>query len=82
MKNIVSGSVGRVNIVGATMRYAMVGVMEGEIGQDLMHLHTLGEVMVDVPSPVDRLLGIWTADNLTGGLPIKEGALLFPPAIT
>jgi len=81
MKNIVSGSIGSVNIVGATVRYAMVEVMEGEIGQDFKHLHTLGGVMVDGPSPGDRLLGIWTAENLTGGLPIKEESL-HTPAIT
>jgi len=69
IRNIGSGSIGRLNIIGVTMRYAMVGIKEGEIGQGLW-------VIVGVPSPVDQLQQRWTADNLTGGLPINERTVL------
>jgi len=54
------------------MRHAVGGVMEEEIGPDTQLLQRLEGVIVDVPSPLAQLLRKWTADNMTGGLPINE----------
>jgi len=74
--NIESGGIGRLNIIGIIMRYAVVGVMEEEAGLGLKLLQRLEGVTVDVPSPADQLLRWWTADNLIGGLPINERTVL------
>jgi len=81
IKNIGSGSSGRLNIIGVITRYAAVGVMEEEAGQGFKLLQRLEGVSVNDPSPGDQLLRRWTADNQKGGLPIIEGTLLVP-AIT
>jgi len=67
-----SGGIGRLNIIGIIMRYAVVGVIEEEAGMSLKVLQRLEEVIDDVPSPLDQLLRKWTENNMTGGLPTNE----------
>jgi len=79
--NIGSRSVETVNILEVIMRCTEVEIKKEKIGQDTQLLQCIGAMIDGAPCPVDKPLRIWTADNLAGGLPIKEGALL-PPAIT
>jgi len=79
--NIGGKSVGTVNILEVITRYTEVEIKEEEIGQDTQLLQSMGAMIDGTPCPVDLLLRVWRADNLTGGLPINEETA-HVPAIT
>jgi len=73
--------VGTVNILEVITKYTEVEIKEEEVGPDTQLLQRMEGVIVDVPSPLAQLLRKWTADNMTGGLPINEETA-HVPAIT
>jgi len=77
-QNIGSRNVETVNILEVITRCTEGEIKEEEIGQNTQLLQSIAAMIDDAPCPVDLLLRRWTVDNLTDGLPIKEGALHAP----